>query len=97
MGAMEHLTIAVPVEVADRMRDRVAAGEFTDLEEAVREALHEFEAGHDVGHDPSFVAWFKQRIVPAIEANRRDPSRLLTIEQVRASLAAARAERATHA
>ena len=97
MGAMEHLSIAVPVELAERLRDRVAEGEFASLDEAVGEALREFEGDQDIVDNPAFVAWFKREVVPAIEANRRDPSRLMTIDQVLANLADARARRAAGA
>ena len=96
MGALEHLTIAVPVELADRLRGRVAAGEFTNMDEAVQVALTEFELEVS-GREADFDDWVRRVVAPAVEANRRDPSRLLTGEQVLRNLAVRRAARAAAA
>ena len=90
MGAIEHLTIAISVELADRLRGRVATGEFASLDEAVHEALREFEAEQDITNDPALTAWFKREVTPAIERYDADPSRGLTVDQVREALANAR-------
>ena len=80
--------------MVERLRERIADGEYDSLDEIVGEALREFEAEEKVADDPAFVAWFKREVVPAIEANRRDPARRLTADQVLANLATARERRA---
>ena len=93
MGAMEHLSIAIPADMAERLRSRVADGEYDSLDEIVGEALREFEAEDDVTDNPAFVAWFKREVVPAIERYDADPSRGLTVEQARERLGLLRDER----
>jgi antitoxin ParD1/3/4 len=39
MGAMERITIAMPAEMADRLRAAVEGGEYASTGEIVREAL----------------------------------------------------------
>ena len=93
MGAIEHLSITISADLAERLRGRVAIGEYNSLDEVVAEALREFEVEHDHTTEPAFVAWFKREVAPAIERYDADPSRGLTIDQVHERLALARAKR----
>lgn len=97
MGATEHLTIAVPAEMAARMREWVAAGEFANLDELVMSALRGLDEAEVPVGEISLDDLIRRKVVPAIEAYRRDPSRGMTVEQVLENLAAARARRAADA
>ena len=93
MGAIEHLTISIPSDVADSVRDRVAAGEFADLNEAVLEAVLEFEAERaDERPEPS-EEWLRQKIRSALAEYEADPSCAMSVDEARRRLAAARLKR----
>lgn len=86
MGAIEHLTISLPVEEIERMRGRVAAGEFADIDEAVLEAWREFEAGDGIDETPADHARLKAKIEAAYDGWQRNPASARPLKQVIAEL-----------
>ena len=94
MGAIENLTIRLPSEMADMMRGWVATGEYADISEVVLRALQDYEtdpADSDMAIEDERV---RGEIRAALDAYRKDPSGVLTIDQVRESLIEARTKRA---
>lgn len=91
MGAIEHLTIPLPVEIADAMRARVADGEYASLSDLLEDALASLIASNDAVDDgPEVDAWVRREVLPAIDRYDADPSCGLTVDQVRERLAQAR-------
>jgi Arc/MetJ-type ribon-helix-helix transcriptional regulator len=74
-----QLTVTLPEEMVAMVRDKVATGECQSESDVVRDGL---QAG-----DSALEDWLGREIVPVFDAMRADPSRALSIEQVRASLA----------
>lgn len=88
MGAIEHLTIAVPAETVERMRDWVATGDFTDLNDVVLAALREFEAHDRLGPELGTGEELRAKIDKAYEGWRRDPGSAIPLKDVIAKLKA---------
>lgn len=93
MGAIEHLTFAVPADLADSIRSHVMSGEYASENDIVVEALRLWSYDEGLEDDPDVEAWLRREVLPALEEYDRDPSRALTGEQVLANLAAARMRR----
>jgi antitoxin ParD1/3/4 len=89
---MQKLTVTLPDEIAEMVRRRVDSGEYASESDVIRDALKTIE--NDPMRGPEIEEWLKTVAVPAYDAIAADPSRGLSVEQVRASLAA-RYERAT--
>lgn len=47
MGAVERMTITMPVELAEVLRQTVAGGEYASTSEVVREALRDWTRNRD--------------------------------------------------
>ncbi|MGA2124752.1 MAG: type II toxin-antitoxin system ParD family antitoxin [Xanthobacteraceae bacterium] len=82
MPRLTQLTITLPEEMVAMIRDKVATGEYQSESDVVRDGLHALQAG-----DSALEDWLGGEVVPVFDAMRADPSRALSIEQVRASLA----------
>ena len=91
---MRELTVILPDEIAEMVRRKVDSGQYPNESEVIREALQAME--DDPMQGPEIEEWLRTVAVPAYDAIKAEPSRALTIEQVRASLAA-RVERAMKA
>lgn len=87
MAAIEHLTISLPTKMAAKLRGRVEAGEFPDIDTAVVEALVEFDLRGPELDSEAEAEWVRRHVIPALERYDADPSRGLTVDQVRARLA----------
>lgn len=85
-----QLSITLPDDLAARVRQRVASGAFADESEMVREALEEMEE-KDLPFAEQVENWLRLEAVSAYDAHIADPSRSLSVDQARASLAAHRA------
>jgi antitoxin ParD1/3/4 len=91
---MRELTVTLPDDIAELVRRKVDSGEFPSESEVVREALEAMN--DDPMQGPEIEEWLRTVAVQAYDAVKAEPSRALTVEQVRASLAA-RFERAMKA
>lgn len=84
MRNTQQLSITLPKEMAQLVKDKVSSGEYASDSEVIRDGLRALMA-----RDAALEKWLRDEVVPAYEAMKADPSRGLTVEQVRASLAAA--------
>jgi len=86
-----QLVITLPTRLADEVQAKVASGEFASESDVVQEGLLHLSADPDAArHGMSteeFEAWLRAEALPALEDLDAEPSRGLTIEQVRAHLA----------
>jgi putative addiction module CopG family antidote len=89
MRSTRQFSITLPHEMADAIKAKVARGEYATESEVIREGLRALLA-----RDQAIEKWLRTEVVAAYDELKADPSRALTIEQVRASLAAARRRRA---
>lgn len=83
MRSTRQLSITLPNDMADQVRAKVKSGEYASESEVVREGLRALQAREKALED-----WLRGSVVPAFEALESDPSRALSTEDIRASLAA---------
>ncbi|KVO07719.1 CopG family transcriptional regulator [Burkholderia ubonensis] len=82
MRTTQQMSITLPNEMADNVRQRVASGAYATESEVIRDALRALAA-----RDRAIDAWLRETVVPAADALDADPSRVLSAADVRASLA----------
>ena len=68
--------------MADAIRTKVRAGEYATESEVIREGLRAL-----LNRDRAIENWLQNQVVEAYDALKADPSRAVTIDQVRARLA----------
>ena len=94
MGAIEHLSIAVPTDLADDIRSHVSSGEYASENDIIVEALQLWRYDEGSEDDPDVEACVQREVGRALEAYDRDRARGMTVAQVRARLFDARSRRA---
>jgi antitoxin ParD1/3/4 len=82
MRSTQQFSITLPNEMADLVKSKVATGEYATESEVIRDGLRTLAA-----RDKAVEKWLREQVVPACEALKADPSRALTLEQVRQHLA----------
>ena len=83
MRTTKQLSITLPKEMADAVKAKVAAGEYATESEVIRDGLRVLMA-----RDRVVENWLLEEVVPAYDALKADPSRAVTVNQIRARLAA---------
>lgn len=81
MRTTQQFSVTLPNEMAALVRAKVASGEYASESEVIREGLRALSARERALED-----WLRQQAAPAYDAYRADPSRGLSLEDVRASL-----------
>ena len=84
MRTTQQLSITLPKAMADAIKSKVAAGEYASESEVIRDGLRVLMA-----RDRAVERWLRDQVGPAFDAIQADPSRAVTVDQVRARLAAA--------
>jgi len=69
--------------MADAVKAKVAAGEYATESEVIRDGLRVLMA-----RDRVVENWLLEEVVPAYDALKADPSSAVTVNQIRARLAA---------
>jgi putative addiction module CopG family antidote len=82
MRTTQQMSITLPNEMADAIRTKVRAGEYATESEVIREGLRAL-----LNRDRAIENWLQNQVVEAYDAIKSDPSRVVTIDQVRARLA----------
>lgn len=85
MNARQQISITLPAEMAAAVRAKVASGEYADESEVIRDSLDDM-----LTRDQALEQWLIEEVLLTCKAFEADPSRGLSIEQVRANLAARR-------
>ena len=86
MRTTRQLSITLPNDMADALRERVRSGEYASESEVIREGLRALFA-----RDQAIEAWLRDEVAAAYDAVVGDPSRGVTAQSVRARLAAEQA------
>jgi putative addiction module CopG family antidote len=84
MRSTQQLSITLPNEMADLVRAKVAAGDYATESEVIRDGLRVLLA-----RDRAVEDWLREKVAPAYDALKANPSRAVSAEHVRATLAAA--------
>ena len=82
MRTTRQLSITLPNDMADGLRERVRSGEYASESEVIREGLRALFA-----RDQAVEAWLRDEVAAAYDAVIADPSRGVSAQAVRARLA----------
>lgn len=89
MRSTQQFSITLPNEMAEAVRAKVAAGEYATESEVLRDGLRVLLA-----RDRVVDQWLRKEVGAAYDALKADPSRAVSIDRVKARLAAAGKKRA---
>lgn len=84
MRTTQQFSITLPNEMADAVKAKVAAGEYATESEVIRDGLRTLLA-----RDRAVEDWLRTDVAAAHDALKADPSRAVSVDRVRARLAAA--------
>jgi antitoxin ParD1/3/4 len=84
MRTTQQLSITLPTDMAEAIKAKVASGEYATDSEVIRDGLRVLMA-----RDRAVEHWLRDQVAPAYDALKADPSRAVSVKQVRARLAAA--------
>jgi len=87
MRTTRQMSITLPKDMADMVKDKVQTGEYASESEVIRDGLRALMA-----RDRAVESWLHTQVGPAFDALKADPSRAVTADQVRARLAAEHAK-----
>lgn len=82
MRTTQQFSITLPNEMADIVKTKVAAGEYATESEVIRDGLRAL-----IARDRAMENWLRQEVGPAYDALKADPTRAVSFDQVRATLA----------
>ena len=83
MRTTQQFSITLPNEMADVVKRKVAAGEYATESEVIRDGLRVLMA-----RDRAVENWLNEQVGPAYDALKADPTRAVSVDHVRAMLAA---------
>lgn len=83
MRTTQQLSITLPNDMAEAIKTKVRTGEYATESEVIRDGLRALMA-----RDKAVESWLHQQVGPAYDALKAIPSRAVTLDQVRARLAA---------
>lgn len=88
MRTTRQLSITLPNDMADALRERVRSGAYASESEVIRDGLRALFA-----RDRAVETWLREEVAIAYDALVADPSDTATADDVRARMAARHAER----
>ncbi|MFL6535594.1 MAG: type II toxin-antitoxin system ParD family antitoxin [Pseudomonas sp.] len=83
MRSTQQFSIALPNQMADIVKAKVAAGEYATESEVIRDGLRALLA-----RDRALENWLVDQVAPTYDTLKADPSRALSVDKVRSLLAA---------
>ncbi|WP_095201210.1 type II toxin-antitoxin system ParD family antitoxin [Mesorhizobium carmichaelinearum] len=81
MRTTQPLTITLPLEMAQMVKDKVSSGEYATESEVIRDGLRTLAA-----RDAAVERWLREEVIPTMDDAHAHPEELLTAEQVRRNL-----------
>ena len=82
MRTTQQMSITLPNELAVAVRAKVASGEYASESEVIRVGLRAL-----IARDRAVERWLREKVGPAYDALKADPSRAVSAAQIRARLA----------
>ncbi|MEO6080055.1 MAG: type II toxin-antitoxin system ParD family antitoxin [Steroidobacteraceae bacterium] len=82
MRTTQQLSITLPTEMAETVKSKVASGEYASESEVIRDGLRVLMA-----RDRAMESWLQNEVGSAYDAMKADPSRAVSVANVRAGLA----------
>jgi antitoxin ParD1/3/4 len=81
MRTTQQFSITLPNEMADIVKSKVADGEYATESEVIRDGLRALMA-----RDRAIDNWLLQTVAPAYDALKANPSRAISVDQLRTTL-----------
>jgi len=81
MRTTQALSITLPVEMAQMVKDKVSSGEYASESEVVRAGLRALNA-----QNAAIDKWLLEEVLPAADAHEADPGRAMPITETRKRL-----------
>lgn len=81
MSTTQHLSVSLPIDLADRVRHEVASGRYASESEVLSEGVRAL-----IARDEPLESWLRHEVLPAYRALQDDPGQALTAQQVRDAL-----------
>ncbi len=85
MRSTQQFSVTLSHELADLVRAKVESGEYASESEVIREGLRALQR-----HERALEKWLREEVASAYDAIKADPSRAISVKNVRARLSAAR-------
>ena len=82
MRSTQQMSITLPNEMAQLVREKVAAGEYASESEVIRDGLRTLMA-----RDRAVETWLQHEVAPAYDRMRADAGRGVPVSRVRTALA----------
>jgi antitoxin ParD1/3/4 len=79
MRSTQSLSITLPLEMAQMVKDKVASGEYATESEVIRDGLRTLAA-----RDAAVEKWLREEVAPAYDAHKADPARALPLDEAMA-------------
>jgi antitoxin ParD1/3/4 len=76
MRSTQPLTITLPLEMAQMVKDKVASGQYATESEVIRDGLRSLAA-----RDAAIEKWLVEEVVPTLDALDADPSRVIPADE----------------
>ncbi len=89
MRSTQQFSVTLPNEMAQMVNDKLSSGEYASESEVIRDGLRALQA-----RDKALEGWLRTEAVAAADNLKADPSRALSVGQVREHLANKRRLRA---
>jgi antitoxin ParD1/3/4 len=81
-----QLSITLPNQMADALRERVQSGQYASESEVIRDGLRALFA-----REAAVEAWLRDEVAGAYDAAKADPANTATADEIRQRMAARRA------
>ncbi|WP_319780226.1 type II toxin-antitoxin system ParD family antitoxin [Maridesulfovibrio sp.] len=81
MRSTKQMSITLPHEMAQLVKDKVAKGEYASESEVIRDGLRALLA-----RDRAVDEWLREQVAPVYDAMQEDKSHGKSLDQVRAKL-----------
>ena len=81
MRTTRQLSITLPNNMADALKERVASGEYASESEVIRDGLRTLFA-----RDEAVENWLRTEVIASVEELRADPSRAISAADMRTEL-----------
>lgn len=85
MRSTQQFSVTLPNEMAQMVKSKVLSGEYASESEVIRDGLRALQA-----RDQALESWLRTEGVAAYDRLKADPSRALSVSQVRRNLASKR-------
>lgn len=88
MRTTKQLSITLPNNMADALKERVASGAYASESEVIRDGLRAL-----FSQEEAVERWLRTEVVAAYDELRTDPSKAISAEDMRSHLAALHKQR----